>query len=102
MELTQKSSQLQRKGQSRYLALFKVAMSVFLIGALLAKSDLDKYAELIRNSSPLYLGLALLVTVVSIILSAYKWQLLVIAQGFTVPLRRLISSYFVGLFFNNF
>ena len=77
-------------------------MSVFLIGALLAKSDLDKYAELIRNSSPLYLGLALLITVVSIILSAYKWQLLVIAQGFTVPLRRLISSYFVGLFFNNF
>ncbi|OFW32639.1 MAG: hypothetical protein A2074_01245 [Candidatus Aquicultor primus] len=102
MELTQKSSQLQRKGQSRYLALFKAAMSVFLIGALLAKSDLDKYAELIRNSSPLYLGLALLITVVSIILSAYKWQLLVIAQGFTVPLRRLISSYFVGLFFNNF
>ncbi|MDP2211779.1 MAG: lysylphosphatidylglycerol synthase transmembrane domain-containing protein, partial [Candidatus Aquicultor sp.] len=102
MELTQKLSQLQKKGQSRYVALLKAAISVSLIGALLAKSDLDKYTELISNSSPLYLGLALLITVVSIVLSAYKWQLLVIAQGFSVPLRQLISSYFVGLFFNNF
>lgn len=102
MELVQESPQLQTKGQSRHIALLRAAISVVLIGALFAKSDLGKYAELIRNSSPLYLGLALLVTVVSIILSAYKWQLLVIAQGFTVPLRRLISSYFVGLFFNNF
>ena len=102
MELTQEISQLQGKGRSRHLALFKAVISLVLLGALLAKSDLGKYAELISASSPLYLALALLITVVSIVLSAYKWQLLVIAQGFTVPLRRLISSYFVGLFFNNF
>jgi len=100
--LTEKLSQLQQKDQSKYVMLLKIAISMLLIAVLIARSDLDKYAELIKGSSPLYLGIAFIVTIISIIVSAYKWQLLVIAQGFSVPLRKLISSYFVGLFFNNF
>ncbi|HEY3373777.1 MAG TPA: lysylphosphatidylglycerol synthase transmembrane domain-containing protein [Candidatus Aquicultor sp.] len=98
----EKLSNVTQKRPSRLSALIKTAVSALLIAALLYKSDLNQYVELIKNSSPVYLLVALVLTVASIVLSAYKWQLLVMAQGFTVPLRSLTSSYFVGLFFNNF
>ncbi len=101
-EATRKLSYAGQKKQPHYFVFLKIAVSVALIATLLYKSDTQKYIELIRHSSPVYLLIALLLTVSSIIVSAYKWQLLTIAQGFAVPLRSLVSSYFVGLFFNNF
>ncbi|OIO86616.1 MAG: hypothetical protein COW32_05500 [Candidatus Aquicultor secundus] len=102
LEAARKLSYIEQKKQPRYFAFIKIAVSVALIATLLYKSDTHKYIELIQHSSPVYLLIALLLTVFSIIVSAYKWQLLTIAQGFAVPLRSLVSSYFVGLFFNNF
>ncbi|MHB8841391.1 MAG: lysylphosphatidylglycerol synthase transmembrane domain-containing protein [Candidatus Aquicultor sp.] len=101
-EAARKLSYIEQRKQPRYFAFLKITVSMALIATLLYKSDTQKYIELIRHSSPVYLLIALLLTVFSIIVSAYKWQLLTIAQGFTVPLRSLVSSYFVGLFFNNF
>ncbi|MHB0976313.1 MAG: lysylphosphatidylglycerol synthase transmembrane domain-containing protein [Candidatus Aquicultorales bacterium] len=85
-----------------YLTFVKIAVSLSLVGLLIARSDIHRYASLLGSASPLYLGLALAVTVLSILVSAYKWRFLVLAQGFSVPLKRLVSTYFVGLFFNNF
>lgn len=93
---------IKRKEQSYYPTLLRAGISILLLLVLFYRSDTGRYIELIMNSSPLYLLLALLLTVLSIIVSAYKWRLLVVAQGYSVPLRALISSYFVGLFFNNF
>lgn len=102
LELAQNLSQTKVNKSSLYVTLIKVTVSLFLLGLLLYKSNLDKYLDIVQKSSPIYLLLALLVTVLSILLSAYKWQILVHAQGFRVPLRNLTASYFVGLFFNNF
>jgi len=102
VELIEKLSHAKQKRQPGYLSLIKVSVSVLLMGFLFYKSDLSRYAELASNSSPVYLLSALFLTILAIILSAYKWQLLVKAQGFSVSLRSLTSSYFVGLFFNNF
>lgn len=93
---------IKRKEQSYYPTLLRAGISILLLLVLFYKSDTGRYVELIMNSSPLFLLLAFLVTVLSIVISAYKWRLLVVAQGHSVPLRILISSYFVGLFFNNF
>lgn len=40
--------------------------------------------------------------VVALAVSAWKWQLLLAAQGVTLPFRQLFIAYLVGLFFNNF
>jgi len=101
-EFSESLPNINKKEQPSYFLLLKVIVSLSLIAVLLYKSDPYRYIEIVRNSSPSYLLAALLITVLSIVLSAYKWRLLVIAQGFSVPLRSLISSYFVGLFFNNF
>ncbi len=101
-ELSEKLPFVNQGKRSRSMVLIKIAVSVFLIAVLIYKSDINRYIALMKNLSPTYLLVALLLTIFSIILSAYKWRLLVIAQGFSVPLNSLIKSYFVGLFFNNF
>ncbi len=88
--------------QSRSIVFIKITVSALLIAILLYKSDINKYVALIKNSSPVYLLIAFLLTTLSIILSAYKWRFLITAQGYSVPFTSLIKSYFVGLFFNNF
>jgi uncharacterized protein (TIRG00374 family) len=47
-------------------------------------------------------GLAILLTIAAVIVSAWKWQLLLRAVDQDVSLFRLSDAYLVGLFFNNF
>lgn len=90
------------KRQSTLSMLSKAGVSIALIAVLIWKSNIGRYAELLQGAVPAYIITAILITLLFVVISAYKWQLLITAQRFSVPLRKLISSYFVGLFFNNF
>jgi hypothetical protein len=55
-----------------------------------------------RRASAAWLALALALYFVNVLTSAWRWQLLLRAQGVQVPGRTLLSSYLVAGFFNNF
>lgn len=49
-----------------------------------------------------YLGMAFMLALAAVILSAYKWQVLLRSRNLEPGLKELTRSYFLGLFFNNF
>lgn len=98
----QEIAMMSQTRKSPAMTLLKVAVTIGLAGAIIYKLDLPRFWQLITGTDIVFVTLAVAITILSVILSAYKWQLLVKAQGFSIRLGKLISSYFVGLFFNNF
>ena len=58
--------------------------------------------HLARSASIPWLAAALGLYYLMIAVSAWRWGVLLEAQGLHFPLRRLTSSFFVATFFNNF
>jgi hypothetical protein len=88
--------------RSPLLWTLKLAVSVGLLWVLLGRVDAAELIRLARNASMAWLGGALAVYFVMIVLSAWRWDLLLRAQHVDVPLSRLTGSFLVATFFNNF
>lgn len=82
--------------------LLRPVVSVVLLFFLLRNAGIAEAWTLVAMSDLLLIGVAVLLVIAAVAVSAYKWQWLLVAQGVRVPLSRLFSSYLVGLFFNNF
>jgi len=82
--------------------LLKVIVSGGLLALLLGRTDLSRLWVYVRNASPAWLGGGLVLYLVMLLLSAWRWRLLLDAQHVSVPAGRLINSYLVATFFNNF
>jgi len=68
---------------------------------LLSKVDFHAIYSSILTVNPLWLILAFSSNILGKFISGYRWQVLLVAQNTHIPLRKLISSLFVGGFFNN-
>ena len=82
--------------------ILKVLVSGALIAILLSRIDTAKLWEVARTASIAWLALAILVYLVMILASAWRWGLLLDAQGISCRFRWLTSSFLVATFFNNF
>jgi uncharacterized membrane protein YbhN (UPF0104 family) len=82
--------------------LLKVVVSAGLLYLLLSRTDLSRLWTYVRNASPAWLAVALLLYLVMILLSVWRWRILLDAQHLAVPAGRLLDSYLVATFFNNF
>jgi uncharacterized protein (TIRG00374 family) len=80
----------------------KITVSLALLAYLLQRNDLSALLSSVRNGDSLHFAAAVALYAAMIALSAWRWRLLLQAQGLPVPLRRLTSSYLVAGFFNNF
>jgi uncharacterized protein (TIRG00374 family) len=80
----------------------KVAVSLALLAYLFTTTDLAALLARVRTGDTLLLALAVLLYLGMLSVSAWRWRLLLCAQGLPVPMRRLTSSYLVATFFNNF
>jgi uncharacterized protein (TIRG00374 family) len=80
----------------------KVAVSLALLAYLLSTSDLGALARRVRAGDSLLLGLAMVLYGAILILSTWRWRLLLQAQGYQAPIGHLSASYLVATFFNNF
>lgn len=85
-----------------FLLAGKITVSLGLLAYLLQKNDLSALLQSVRNGDSLLFALAVALYAAMVGLSAWRWRLLLQAQGLPVPLRRLTSSYLVAGFFNNF
>jgi uncharacterized protein (TIRG00374 family) len=90
--------------RDKLITALKVAVSLGLIAYLLSRVGMDKLAEVTSSASAnyLYVLFALLLYFGAITVGSVKWQILLKAQGISVPLGTLLSFTFVGLFFGNF
>jgi hypothetical protein len=48
-----------------------------------------------------HVAMAALMVLMAVLISAWKWGLLLTSRGHPLPMRRLLRHYFVGLFFDN-
>ncbi len=82
--------------------LVKIVVSAGLLWLLLSRVDFARLWHHARHASPAWLGTALGLYLAMIVVSAWRWQLLLRAQRIDVAGRRLVNSYLVATFFNNF
>jgi glycosyltransferase 2 family protein len=90
-----------RGGRALVLAI-KLAISVGLLAVLIVKSDAPRLWHYVRSASVPWLAAALGLYLLMILASAWRWGLLLDAQGVKVPARTLTGSFLVATFFNNF
>jgi uncharacterized membrane protein YbhN (UPF0104 family) len=88
--------------RSRLISLGKAAVSIALLWVLLSRVDLGRLWQLAVNASIPWLLGALGLYLAMVLLSAWRWGLLLDAQGIRLPFRHLTSSFLVATFFNNF
>lgn len=80
----------------------KIVVSIGLLALLLSRSDVPRVWSYVRTASIGWLAASLGLYLLMILASAWRWGLLLAAQGVAVPTRRLTGSFLVATFFNNF
>jgi uncharacterized protein (TIRG00374 family) len=82
--------------------LVRPVVSLALLGVLFWKLGAAQLWSVVSQAEPAWLAGGAGLVLVALLVSAWKWQLLLAAQGLNVPVPALFGSYLVGLFFNNF
>jgi len=89
-------------GRRYAITALKLSVSAILLGVLFWRIDFGSLWATARTASVSWLFGALLVYGVVVAASVWRWHLLLVAQGVDIAVSRLVSSYLVALFFNNF
>jgi uncharacterized protein (TIRG00374 family) len=90
----------QRSTASPWKFGLKLAISLGLLGYLLARSDLQTISVLVRSLRlPLFI-VSLFLYILAQLLSSLRWQCLLQAEKIHLPFWKLILLYFEGMFFN--
>jgi len=85
-----------------YSFFIKSVISIGLIWYLLSEVEFSAVYASLKSAQPIWLLFAFITLNIGKLLTGYRWQILLEAQGVKIPLRSLISSVFVGQFFNSF
>lgn len=80
----------------------KIVVSVTLLYVLLARVDLGRLWETARTASVPWLVAAVALYGLTVVVSAWRWDLLLRAQQVRVGFGGLLNSFLVATFFNNF
>jgi uncharacterized membrane protein YbhN (UPF0104 family) len=88
--------------KKKSLTFIKIAVSVILLCILIVFTDINKIIAEISRFNSFWLFPVFGLIIVSVGISACKWQILLRAQGVSIPWGRLFQYYTVGFFFNNF
>jgi uncharacterized protein (TIRG00374 family) len=88
--------------RNRYLWAAKLCVTVGLGWLLFSRADWSEvYATLARIPSGVIAG-AFIIMLLSVTISAYKWQIMLRIHGVNFEFSRLHRYYFIAVFFNNF
>jgi glycosyltransferase 2 family protein len=91
-----------RGARAWLLPVVKLCVSIGLIALLLSRIDMGQFWAMARTAAPSWLLAALALYLLMILASAWRWNLLLKAQGLVFRFRALTSSFLVATFFNNF
>jgi uncharacterized protein (TIRG00374 family) len=85
-----------------FITALKATVSLGLLWLLFSRVDVARLWAIARNASAAWLIGALALYLAMILTSAWRWGLLLRAQGLVFRFRKLTSSFLVATFFNNF
>jgi len=80
----------------------KIFISVLLLGFLIYKFDWPALIDVFVKANPSWLVLAVVLIVLSMVVSVEKWSQILKAEGIYLPWYLLWKAYWIGIFFNNF
>lgn len=86
----------------RWLNLLRVLISVGALAFLFWKVGLSETVAVLRQGNLGYLAFAWLLLLVSLLVRAVRWRVLLEGLGMHIPYGRLTRLYFVGQFFSGF
>ena len=86
----------------KQLLALRVAASVVMLALLVPRVHLSSLLPAWSVSRLLWLGAALLVTLLGVVLATLRWQQVLLALGLPTPTGPLLSHSFAGLFVGNF
>jgi uncharacterized protein (TIRG00374 family) len=84
------------------VTLFRIAISLGLIGLLVYFADSRKMLEQLRDFRGKWAVVVFAAIFFSMLISTLKWAVLLEPSGTSVSKISLLRSYLIGLFFNNF
>ena len=84
------------------LKFVRIFVSLILIVIIVSRIDFQKWLVITKSASIPGLGLAFMLVILSLVVSARTWQIVLRSLSIHVPVRKLTTTYFVGLFCNNF
>ena len=80
----------------------KVAVSLALLAYLFSVTDTHALEQRVRSADLVMLVAAVACYLAMLALATFRWRLLLETLGVDAPMRRLLQSYLVATFFNNF
>ena len=84
------------------LWIVKITVSAGLLYLLFTRIDVAKVWEHMRDASLGWIVFALAIYLVMLLVSTWRWQILLRTQHVEIPFGRLVNSYFAATFANNF
>jgi len=83
-------------------AILRLVVSGSLIAYLLTSVNLSELGDALQSASLWYLLIALLLAFLQLVITAYRWQIMLAPKEMRAPLLSLTAIYFVGRFFSMF
>jgi hypothetical protein len=92
----------ERKSKAKPLLIFlaKSGIAAILLYLLLRNTRYEDFARNLRGISWWWLAAAASLHLIGYLVSAYRWRILLVAQGLQPSLWELIKSYVIATFFN--
>ncbi len=84
------------------LVIFKALVSLGLLAYLLVSVNLSTLVALISRISLIHYAAAIAVGGIAVVLSTYKWRVILRNEELDCPSAELLRYYLIGIYFNNF
>jgi glycosyltransferase 2 family protein len=91
-----------RSGLKAGLAVLKLTVSTVLLYVVFSRADMGAMLAQFRQMNLLWMGAALAAYALMLVVSAWRWRLLLQVQTVDVSFATLTKSFLVATFFNNF
>ena len=89
-------------GRRNLLLFIKAAVTLALIYWLMARLDVETVRHILAQSNLAYILLSFVALSAVFAVGCIRWWILIGHLGLSIPLRQVLPSYYLGLFFNNF
>src|SRR3954469_11865838 len=90
------------RARSLLVSAVKAAVSVGLLYLLFSRVDIARLWSVARQESPSWLGAALVLYGLTILIGTWRWGMLLRAQHVRLTYSFLTQSFLIATFFNNF
>lgn len=90
------------KKRKLFLPLIKCLVTALVIGWVIHTYGWSTIVGTVAKAKLEWLAVGFVINLISFVLGAYQWQIILNNKKLTVPLMQTIKLYFVGMFFNNF